>query len=73
LLPSSLLVGTGQQPPSATSIGNIRFDIAIAVTIKFTAFWLLTLCSLAEKEHADFFFALKTGAPCLFNTSINGY
>jgi hypothetical protein len=50
LLPSSLLVGTGQQPPSATSIGNAIFDIPVAVTIKFTAFWDLTLCSLSEKN-----------------------
>ena len=66
LLPSSLLVGTGQQPPSATSIGNSIFDIPVAVTVKFTAFYNLTLCSLMGKKRADFLPALKTGTPYSF-------
>jgi len=66
LLPSSLLVGTGQQPPSATSIGNSIFVIPVAVTVKFTAFYNLTLCSLMGENHVDFLPALKTGTPFSF-------
>jgi hypothetical protein len=66
LLPSSLLVGTGQQPPSATSIGNSIFDIPVAVTVKFTAFCNLTLCSLLGEKSAAFLPSLKTDTPYSF-------